>query len=82
MREITKTQVQIFICILGISLVLNTFIFFDDEFELVFKKIRENKLSSIFSNNREKDLKIFCIILTQPANLIEKVYKLLFILLF
>ena len=82
MREITKTQVQIFICILGISLVLNTFIFFDDEFELVFKKIRENKLSSIFSYNREKDLKIFCIILTQPANLKNKVFKLLFILLF
>ena len=82
MRQITKNQAHIFICILVISLVLNTFIFFDDEFELVFKKIRENKLSSIFSNNREKDLKIFCIILTQPANLIEKVYKLLFILLF
>ena len=77
MRQITKTQVQIFICILGISLLLNSFVIY-----ALFKKIHENKLYSIFSNNREKDLKIFCIILTQPANLKNKVFKLLFILLF
>jgi hypothetical protein len=73
MRQITQAQANFFICILILSLLLNTIILFNDEFKSAFKKIRENKISSFLLKTRENDLKIFCMILTQPANLMKKV---------
>jgi hypothetical protein len=73
MRQITQAQAKFFICILILSLSLNTIILFNGEFKSAYKKILENKISSFLINTRENDLKIFCMILTQPANVMQKV---------
>jgi hypothetical protein len=73
MRQITQAQAKFFICILILSLLLNTIILFNGEFKSAYKKILENKISSFLINTRENDLKIFCMILTQPANVMQKV---------